>query len=157
MQQLKVVLAADCTGLQATQIGFAAGLRGVDARAQAQNQAHSNRETPMTVPHARSAQRALVDSSLALLAACLAIAMFLPPLAAATAASPWREAVAIGVVVLALPLHWLGLVAAARRLGVPPAGWLGLAVVLCPVGGAAALILLAGLLHPSQAQASAVR
>ena len=115
----------------------------------------------MTVPHARSAQRALIDSALALLAACLAIAMFLPPLAAATAASPWREGAAVGVVVLALPLHWLSLAAAARRLGASPAGWLGLAIALCPVGGAAALILLAGLLygrlHQPPTQAPAVR
>ncbi|MBC7728975.1 MAG: hypothetical protein H7242_15445 [Microbacteriaceae bacterium] len=111
----------------------------------------------MTVPHARSAQRALVDSALALLAACLAIAMFLPPLAAATAASAWREAAAVGVVVLALPLHWLSLAAAARRLGLLPAGWLGLSVALCPVGGVAALILLAGLLHRPPAQPSAAR
>ena len=115
----------------------------------------------MTVPHVRSAQRALVDSALALLAACLAIAMFLPPLAAATAASAWREAAAVGVVVLALPLHWFSLAAAARRLGVAPAGWLGLAVLLCPLGGAAALILLAGLLQAllqrPQAQPAVVR
>lgn len=111
----------------------------------------------MTLLQAQSAQRALVDSTLALLAACLAIVMFLPPLAAATAASPWREAVAGLVVVLALPLHWLWLAAAARRLGVSRVGCLGLAVLLCPVGGFAALILLAGLLHGPRAQPSAVR
>ena len=36
---------------------------------------------------AKTAQRALADSALALLAACVAITMFLPPLAAATLAS----------------------------------------------------------------------
>lgn len=111
----------------------------------------------MTFSHARSAQRALVDSALALLAACLAMAMFLPPLAAATSASAWREGAAVAVVVLALPLHWLCLAAAARRLRVSPAGWLGLAVLLCPVGGVAALLLLAGLLHGPDPQPSAAR
>jgi hypothetical protein len=116
-----------------------------------------NQEKPMTLSHARSAQRALVDSALALLAACLAITMFLPPLAAATAASAWREGAAIGVLVLALPLHWLSLLAATRRLRVSPSGWLALAVLLCPVGGVAALLLLAGLLHGPHGQPSAAR
>ena len=99
----------------------------------------------MTLSSARSAPRALFDSALALLAACLAFAMFLPPLAAATAVSHWREAAAGLVLVLALPLHWLSLASAARQLGASRVGCLGLAVLLCPVGGAAALILLAGL------------
>ena len=98
-----------------------------------------------------SAPRALRDSALALLAACVAMVMFLPPLAAGTAASPWREAAAGLVLVLALPLHWLSLASAARQLGASQVGWLGLAVMLCPVGGAAALILLAGMLHAPRA------
>ena len=113
--------------------------------ARAQNEVVFNREPSMTLSSAHSAPHALLDSALALLAACLAFAMFLPPLAAATAASPWREAAAGLVLVLALPLHWFSLTSAARQLGASRVGCLGLAVLLCPVGGAAALILLAGL------------
>jgi len=98
----------------------------------------------MSLSSAHMVPRALFDSALALLAACLAFAMFLPPLAA-TAASPWREVAAVLVLVLALPLHWLSLASAARQLGASRVGCLGLAVLLCPVGGAAALILLADL------------
>ena len=111
----------------------------------------------MTTPRARSAPaaetnrptalRALADSALALLAACAALAMFLPPLAAATTASLPRTLAAGGVIVLALPLHWLWLGRAARQLGRGAAGWVGLSMAVFPVGSAAALILLAGLLH----------
>ena len=124
---------------------------------EAQNQTVPNQEMPMTTIHARSAQRALVDSALALLAACLAIAMFLPPLAEATTASAWREGAAAAVVVLALTWHWLSLAAAARRLEVSPGGWLALAVLFCPVGGVAALLLLAGLPHRPHTQPSTAR
>ena len=43
---------------------------------------------------------------------------------------------------LALPLHWVFLGLAVHRLGRSLRGWLALAVLLFPVGGAAALILL---------------
>jgi hypothetical protein len=112
----------------------------------------------MNWPVAHSASRALVESALALLVACGAVAMFLPPLVAGTSASPWREAAAGLLLAVALALHWLNLVSAARQLGVSPAGWLGLAVLLCPVGGAAALILLASLPHGARhGQPSAAR
>lgn len=106
---------------------------------------------------AKTAQRALADSALALLAACVAIAMFLPPLAEATLASAPRAVAAGLTLLLAVPLHWLFLGIAARRLGRPLAGWLGMAVLLFPVGGAAALILLAGLLHHAEPQAAGAR
>jgi len=111
----------------------------------------------MNPTHAKSALPALADSALALLVGCVAIAMFLPPLGAATAVS-WPRMLAAGLtIVLALPLHWVFLGIAARRLGTPARGWVGLSVLLFPVGSAAALILLAGLHHPPSAPASAVR
>lgn len=104
---------------------------------------------------AKTAQRALADSALALLAACVAITMFLPPLATATLASVPRAVAAGLTLLLALPLHWLYVAIAARRLGRPVAAWVGMAVLLFPVGGAAALILLAGLLHQHEPRAAA--
>ena len=91
----------------------------------------------------KSAQRALFDSMLALLAACAAVAMFLPPMLQATVASVPRSVAAGLVIALALPLHWVFLGIAARRLGRSVVRWVGLSVLLLPVGSAAALILLA--------------
>lgn len=115
------------------------------------------------MPHALDAQslertrarRALADSALSLLVACAAIVMFLPPLVQATTASVLRTVATGLAIALALPLHWVWLGLAARRMGRPVAGWLALAVLLFPVGGAAALILLAWLLHEPDAQPSA--
>lgn len=90
----------------------------------------------------KPARRALADSALALVAACAAIGMFLPPMVYATVESVPRT-VALGLVIaLAVPLHWVLLGIAARRLGRSVLGWVAGAVLLFPVGGAAALILL---------------
>ena len=92
---------------------------------------------------AMSAGRALADATLALLAACAAVTLFLPPLAEATLAS-WPRALAAGAVMaLAIPWHVWQVGVAARRLGGQATGWVGMAL-LFPVGGAAALMLLAG-------------
>lgn len=91
---------------------------------------------------ATEARRALAESSLALLLACGSGALFLPPLLADTLGSLGRAAVAALIGSVALVLHWLHLVRAARALGRAPAGWLSMAVLLFPVGGAAALLLL---------------
>lgn len=106
-----------------------------------------------------SARRALGDSALALVVACAAIAMFLPPLAAATAASLLRAITAALVAALALALHWIFLGAGARRMGQPVVPWIALAVLLFPVGAAAALILLGQYAHEHalRAQPSAAR
>lgn len=93
----------------------------------------------------QTARRALTESALALGLACAAIGALLPSWQAALAASPWRAGAAALAVAIALPLHWLMLAAGLRRLGLPRRGWLGMAVLLFPVGGAAALILLLGL------------
>jgi predicted ABC-type exoprotein transport system permease subunit len=94
----------------------------------------------------KSARRALADSTLALIAACAAIAMFLPPMLTATVASVPRTVAVALVVALALPLHWILLGIAANRMGRSVGTWVGGAVLLFPVGGAAALILLSWLL-----------
>ena len=87
-------------------------------------------------------QRALTASTLALVAAAVGIAMFLPPLAEQTTASPLRSVVTGVVLAVALLLHWVFLAIGARRMGRSAAGWVGLSVLLFPVGSAAALILL---------------
>lgn len=97
-----------------------------------------------------SARRALTDSALALVAACVAIAMFLPPMVHATTASVPRIVFTGLAIALALPLHLVLLGMAARRLGRSVAGWVGLSLLLFPVGGAAALVLLAGVLEERQ-------
>ena len=111
----------------------------------------------MNPSDARRAQRALFDAALALVAACAAIAMFLPPWAAATLASLPRSVLAGLTIALAVPLHWVCLAVAARRLGRGVAGWLGLSVLLFPVGSVAALLLLAGTLPPGGRHPSAAR
>ena len=102
---------------------------------------------------ARTAQRALIDATLALVAALAGIAMFLPPLLQATTGSLLRSVAAGLLIALAMLLHWVFLGIAARRLHRSVAGWVGLSVLLFPVGGAAALILLAWLLVDEQGQA----
>ena len=92
-----------------------------------------------------TARRALADSALALLLACCATAAFLPPLASATGAAWWRSALAGLALVTTLLLHWTWLATGARRLGLRPTPWVALSVLLFPVGGAAALILLLGM------------
>lgn len=100
----------------------------------------------------KSARRALADSALALVAACAAIAMFLPPMVSATVSSVPRTVAVALVIALAMPLHWILLGIAAKRMGRSVGTWVGGAVLLFPVGGAAALILLSWLLE-EEAQA----
>jgi hypothetical protein len=107
-----------------------------------------------------SAWRALADSALALVVACGGIAMFLPPMVDATAASVPRSVAVALAIALAVVLHWAFLGIAARRMGQRVVPWLGLSVLLFPVGAAAALILLGWLAHERQlqrAQPSAAR
>jgi len=102
--------------------------------------------------NARTCHRALADSALAWLVGCVGVAMFLPPLAAATAASLPRSLLAGLVIALALPLHWVLLGIGARRMGASVPGWVALSVALFPVGGAAALMLLSRLLYEDAAR-----
>ena len=87
-------------------------------------------------------QPALTASTLALVAAVVCIAMFLPPLVERTVATPLRSMLTGVALAVALLLHWVFLGIGARRMGRSAAGWVGLSVVLFPVGSAAALILL---------------
>lgn len=90
----------------------------------------------------KSAKRALADSSVALLAACAGVAMFLPPMLDATLSSVLRIVAVALVIAVALVLHWVLLGIAAHRMGRSVPGWVACAVLLFPVGGAAALIML---------------
>jgi len=90
------------------------------------------------------ARRALTDSALALMVACGAGAMFLPPMVYDTVESV-PKVVALGITIaLGLGLHWVCLGIAASRLQRSVLGWVACAVVLVPVGGIAALLLLGG-------------
>ncbi len=107
--------------------------------------------------NAHAARRALADSALALLVACTAIAMFLPPLVGDTLSSVPRIVAAGLTIAVAMPLHWVFLGIGARRMGRPLAGWLSLSVLLFPVGSVAALILLLWLLFEHPAEPSPAR
>ena len=97
-----------------------------------------------------SAQRALFDSTLALLASLAGIVMFLPPLVPATTASLPRTLAAALLIALAMPLHWVFLGIAARRMHRTVVGWVSLSLLLYPVGSAASLILLGWLQAESE-------
>lgn len=90
-------------------------------------------------------QRALTASTIALVVALGCLLLFLPSLFERYLDSVPRVVLNALVLATALPLHWAYLGIAARRLGRSVLGWVALAVVLFPVGGAAALILLSGL------------
>lgn len=88
-------------------------------------------------------QRALTASTVSLLAAVACVALFLPPLVQDTIASPLRAAATGAALGCSLLLHWIFLGLAVRRMQRSMAGWLGFAVLLFPIGSAAALMLLA--------------
>lgn len=95
--------------------------------------------------NAAAEQRALGASTVALVVALACIALFLPPLLQATIGSVLRTTVTAVALACALLLHWVFLGLAARRMQRSVAAWVGLSVVLFPVGSAAALILLSWL------------
>lgn len=99
--------------------------------------------------NAPSAERALADSAIALLVACAGIAMFLPPLVVATTASVLRIVAVALVIAVAIPLHWAFLGIGARRMDQRAVTWVGLSVLLFPVGAVAALVLLGWFAHES--------
>lgn len=103
---------------------------------------HHATATAPALPAESPAQRALSAATAALVVAVACIAMFLPPLLDRTLESVWRivlVGVTLGVAVL---LHWAFLGVAARHLGRSVLGWVGLSLLLFPVGSAAALMLL---------------
>jgi hypothetical protein len=89
-----------------------------------------------------SATRALSASTLSLLVAVAGTAMFLPPLWQHLQHSVLRIVGVALVLAVALPLHWIFLGIAARRMQRSRAGWVTPAVLLYPIGGVVALILL---------------
>lgn len=91
-----------------------------------------------------TAHRALAGSAAALVAALGCIALLLPPLAERTLAEPLRSGFTVLALVGAMLLHWWWLGRAARRLRQSVVAWVGLSVLLFPVGSAAALMLLGG-------------
>lgn len=101
------------------------------------------------------AQRALAASTIALVVAVAALLLFLPPFFERFLASVAHVVGTALVLATALLLHWIFLAIGARRMGRAVTVWLILAVLLFPVGGAAALILLswfgdeAGMAAPS--------
>ena len=107
--------------------------------------------------HRTAARRALIDATLALLAAGAAIALILPPLVHGSALATGRLVGAALVIALALPLHWVFLGIAARHMQRSVLGWVGLSVLLFPVGSAGALILLGGLLAEPEGQPAVAR
>jgi hypothetical protein len=88
------------------------------------------------------AQRALSAATIALALAIGGIAMFLPPLNQQTLTSPLRIVVTALALAAALLLHFIFVGMAAYRMHRSVAGWTTFSVLLCPIGGVAALILL---------------
>ena len=101
------------------------------------------------------AQRALTASGVALALALTAIALFLPPLAEATLASVLRVVGTGLALAIGLLLHWVFLGIAAHRMGRSRGGWVGLAVLLFPVGSVAALVLLSWFAHEGEPSTAA--
>jgi hypothetical protein len=93
-------------------------------------------------PDAERVNSALAASSASLLLAVGCVAMFLPPLAAATLGSVLRTVAVSLVLATSLLLHWVFLAIAAGRMQRSRFGWVSLSVLLFPVGSAASLILL---------------
>lgn len=92
--------------------------------------------------HESPAQRALTASTVALAVALGALVLFLPPLVRHTLGSVLRIVLTALALAVALLLHWVFIGIAARRMGRSLSGWVGLAVLLFPIGSVAALILL---------------
>lgn len=98
-----------------------------------------------------------LKSSAAALVVCLAcIALFLPPMVTHTLTSVLRTVLVGLTLASAMLLHWVFLGLGARRLGRSVGGWLALAVLLFPVGSAAALVLLGWFRDEAAAPAATV-
>ena len=88
------------------------------------------------------AQRALNASTLALVLAVACLLLFIPPFGERYLTTVALMAGNGLVLATALLLHWTFLGIGVHRLGRSVLGWVALAALLFPVGGAAALILL---------------
>lgn len=87
-------------------------------------------------------QSALTASAIALVVACACVAAFLPPMLEQTLSSTVRTVLLACTIGVAIPLHWAFLGLAARRMKRSAVGWLALAVLMFPIGGVVALVLL---------------
>ena len=96
----------------------------------------------MSRPIETPAQRALSAATVALAAALIGLALFLPPLLDRTTASVLRTVATACGLAVALVLHWVFVAIAARRMERSVAGWTALSVLLFPIGSATALVLL---------------
>jgi hypothetical protein len=97
------------------------------------------------------AQRALTASTVSLAVALACLVMFLPPWVDQTLSSVLRTVLTALVLALSVLLHWVFLGIVARRMERSTGGWVGLSVLLFPIGSAAALILLSWLAHDTVA------
>jgi hypothetical protein len=97
---------------------------------------------PLALDADAAARRALNASSAAWLVAVASALCFLPPLLQSTLQSLVRTVLLGAVLAVALLLHWVWLGLTAARLRRSVAGWLAMGVLLFPIGGATALILL---------------
>jgi len=89
------------------------------------------------------AQKAYAASTVSLLLALACLALFLPPFLEQTTASVLRTVFTGLALATSLLLHWAFLGIGARRAGRSVGFWVGgMAVLLFPIGGAAALVLL---------------
>lgn len=88
------------------------------------------------------ADRAVTASTLAFGSALGCAAMFLPPLFQQVSGSALKIVALALALATSLLLHWVFLGLAARRMGRSAVGWVAPALLLFPVGSAAALILL---------------
>jgi drug/metabolite transporter (DMT)-like permease len=102
------------------------------------------------------AQRALNASTVTLLAAVGCLLLYMPPFAGRFLDGAAYLAGNGLVLATALLLHWVFLAIGVRRMGRSTTGWVALAVLLFPVGGAAALILLTWFSDESEAAPSGV-
>ncbi len=84
----------------------------------------------------------LQAASASLVAALACVALFLPPLLDDTIATPLRGAATGAALGVTLLLHWIFLGMAARRLRRSVPAWVGLSVLVFPVGSVLSLVLL---------------
>ena len=103
------------------------------------------------------AQRALAASTAALLVCGGSAMLFLPPMLERTLESIPRTVLTGLVLAVAMLLHWVYLGIAARRMERSVAGWVGLSVLLFPVGSMAALMLLAWLCSEAAAHSTSAQ
>ncbi len=98
-------------------------------------------------------QRALTVSATALVVAVACVAMFLPPMVDDTVASKSLTLLFGLSAALAVLLHWAYLGMAAHRADRSVGGWVVLGLMF-PIGGAAALLMLAWLDDEARIQAN---